>query len=110
MPPLAANSSSSRRYRDDMDSDALQQAPRKKPFVLSNSTIAMHLTYCRKRSDPLVHSGRHFGRAVFGFCNIRTLIVNGLSQLADDLDPALLTARYTSSLNFKDNLAHHTNA
>ena len=70
----------------------------------------MHLTYYRKCPDPLIHSGQHFGWAVFSFCNVHTLIVNGLSQLADDLDPPLLTARYMSSLNFKDNLAHHTNA
>ena len=33
--------------------------------------------------DPLVHHGRHFGRAVHAFCNIQTLITNGLTYLAD---------------------------
>ena len=93
-----------------MDPDALQQGPRKKLFVLSSSTIVTHLTFHRKRSDALVHSGRHFGRAVFGFCNLRALIINGLSRLAEDLNPASLTAKYTSSLNFKDDLAHYIDA
>jgi hypothetical protein len=110
MPPLAANSSSSsRRSRDEMDSNALQQGPRKKPFVLSSSTIVTHLTYHRKRSDPLVHSGRHFGRAVFGFCNVRALIIIGLSRLAEALDAASLTAKYEFT-QLQGQASSHTDA
>jgi hypothetical protein len=50
----------------------------------------------RKRPEPLVHSGRHFGRTVYGFCNVRALIVNGLARLADDPDPASLTQKYVA--------------
>ncbi|EDR01144.1 uncharacterized protein LACBIDRAFT_312466 [Laccaria bicolor S238N-H82] len=52
---------------------ALELGPRKKPGV----------------TDPLVHHGRHFGRTVHAFCNIRTLINNGilrLGELADQPD------------------------
>ncbi|KAF8834906.1 hypothetical protein BDN67DRAFT_992561 [Paxillus ammoniavirescens] len=34
--------------------------------------------------DPLVHHGRHFGRAVHAFCNAQTLITNGLVYIAQD--------------------------
>ncbi|RDB22918.1 hypothetical protein Hypma_009847 [Hypsizygus marmoreus] len=47
--------------------DALQQGARKK-----------HI-----RSDPLVHRGRHFGRTVFAFCNVKSLISNGLIRMAE---------------------------
>ncbi|KAF9236552.1 hypothetical protein BU15DRAFT_89082 [Melanogaster broomeanus] len=30
--------------------------------------------------EPLVHHSRHFGRAVHAFCNVQTLISNGLSE------------------------------
>ncbi|KIJ61943.1 hypothetical protein HYDPIDRAFT_30757 [Hydnomerulius pinastri MD-312] len=39
--------------------------------------------------DPLVHHGRHFGRAVHTFCNVQTLLTNGLlimGEHADDLE------------------------
>ncbi|KAH6901543.1 hypothetical protein BKA70DRAFT_1229712 [Coprinopsis sp. MPI-PUGE-AT-0042] len=32
------------------------------------------------RTDPLVHHGRHFGRAIQAFCRVQTLIKNGLSR------------------------------
>ncbi|RDB29854.1 hypothetical protein Hypma_014050, partial [Hypsizygus marmoreus] len=32
-------------------------------------------------ADPLVHHGRHFGRAIFAFCNIKSLLVNGLIRM-----------------------------
>lgn len=44
-------------------------------------------------SDPLVHHGRHFGRAIFAFANVRALITNGLSRLGEDVDIEELTAR-----------------
>ncbi|RDB14672.1 hypothetical protein Hypma_016576 [Hypsizygus marmoreus] len=40
-------------------------------------------------SDPLVHHGRHFGRAIFAFCNVKALIVNGLLRMADRMDGTL---------------------
>jgi hypothetical protein len=53
----------------------------------------------RATTDPLVHSGRHFGRVVYAFCNIKTLIINGLERLADDaIDMAALSARYVLSI------------
>lgn len=46
-------------------------------------------------SDPLVHYGRHFGRTIFAFANVRALITNGLNNLGDeDLDLEQLSARY----------------
>lgn len=44
-------------------------------------------------SDPLMHHGRHFGRAIYSFCNIKTLITNSLSRLADDEDIDELTMK-----------------
>ncbi|KAF8837043.1 hypothetical protein BDN67DRAFT_867292, partial [Paxillus ammoniavirescens] len=38
----------------------------------------------RTLPDPLVHHGRHFGRAVHAFCNVQTLITNGLVYIAQD--------------------------
>ncbi|KAF9222383.1 hypothetical protein BS17DRAFT_838395 [Gyrodon lividus] len=34
--------------------------------------------------DPLVHHGQHFGRAVHAFCNVQTLVTNGLLVMGDD--------------------------
>ncbi|KAF8835988.1 hypothetical protein BDN67DRAFT_992258 [Paxillus ammoniavirescens] len=44
--------------------------------------------------DPLVHHGRHFGRAVHAFCNVQTLVTNGLIRMAADGDEEMLTATY----------------
>ncbi|KAI6013376.1 hypothetical protein BKA83DRAFT_96535 [Pisolithus microcarpus] len=33
--------------------------------------------------DPLVHRGRHFGRAVHAFCNVPTLLTNGIILLSE---------------------------
>jgi len=41
--------------------------------------------------DPLVHHGRHFGRAMHAFCNVQMLITNGLAYMAD-VDEDLATA------------------
>ncbi|KIM56133.1 hypothetical protein SCLCIDRAFT_29841 [Scleroderma citrinum Foug A] len=38
----------------------------------------------RTSQDPLVHHGRHFGRAIHAFCNVQTLILNGLQAMSDD--------------------------
>jgi hypothetical protein len=34
--------------------------------------------------DPLVHHGRHFGRAVHAFCNAQTLISNGITLMGEN--------------------------
>ncbi|KAF8834708.1 hypothetical protein BDN67DRAFT_914422 [Paxillus ammoniavirescens] len=34
--------------------------------------------------DPLVHHGRHFGRAMHTFCNVNTLLTNSLVLLAEE--------------------------
>ncbi|KAF8834724.1 hypothetical protein BDN67DRAFT_914346, partial [Paxillus ammoniavirescens] len=48
----------------------------------------------RTTQDPLVHHGRHFGRAVHAFCNVQTLVTNGLIRMAADGDEETLTAAY----------------
>ncbi|KAF9232356.1 hypothetical protein BU15DRAFT_90680 [Melanogaster broomeanus] len=57
-------------------SGALQLGPRKKPTT----------------QDPLVHHGRHFGRAVHAFCNVQTLITNGLMFMGDESNEGLTAA------------------
>jgi hypothetical protein len=39
----------------------------------------------RVQADPLVHHGRHFGRAVFAFTNMHALILAGLGMDEDDV-------------------------
>ncbi|KIJ59336.1 hypothetical protein HYDPIDRAFT_33275 [Hydnomerulius pinastri MD-312] len=41
--------------------------------------------------DPLVHHGRHFGRAVHAFCNVQTLLTNGIILMSKDTDDEALT-------------------
>lgn len=41
-----------------------------------------------------MHYGRHFGRAVYSFCNVKALITNGLSRIAEDDDISLLNMRF----------------
>ncbi|KAF8547987.1 hypothetical protein OG21DRAFT_1423889 [Imleria badia] len=53
-------------------SSALQLGPRKKLTT----------------QDPLVHHGRHFGRVVHAFCNMQTLITNGLLFMGQQEDEA----------------------
>ena len=36
--------------------------------------------------DPLIHHGRHFGRAIHAFCNVQTLITNGIVLMSEDID------------------------
>lgn len=33
--------------------------------------------------DPLVHHGRHFGRAIHAFCSVQTLLTNGIVMMSD---------------------------
>ncbi|KAI6012367.1 hypothetical protein EDC04DRAFT_2870892 [Pisolithus marmoratus] len=49
---------------------ALEHGPRKRPYVLTTQ-------------DPLVHRGRHFGQAVHAFCNVPTLLTNGIILLSE---------------------------
>lgn len=59
--------------------------------------LIISLLCTRTAQDPLVHHGRHFGRAVHAFCNVQTLIVNGLQAMCDDtpLDENLTAACVT---------------
>lgn len=72
--------------------DALQQGARKKPCVIPLLRTFLDIIYSPSRflywtssaaSDPLVHHGRHFGRTVFAFANVKSLIVNGLDRMAN---------------------------
>ena len=61
---------------------ALELGPRKKAydfFVASLTSPLIIINAFRKRMDPLVHHGRHFGRTVFAFANVHALILAGLS-------------------------------
>jgi len=51
----------------------------------------------RSIQDPLVHRGRHFGRAVHTFCSIQTLLTNGIIHMGED-DAELLPAAYVLQL------------
>ncbi|KIJ10332.1 hypothetical protein PAXINDRAFT_86244, partial [Paxillus involutus ATCC 200175] len=56
------------------------------------SSLQTHCLLClRTIQDPLVHHGRHFGRAVHTFCNVQTLIVNGLAAMAEGEDLESMT-------------------
>ena len=59
--------------------------------------LIISLLCTRTAQDPLVHHGRHFGRAVHAFCNVQTLIVNGLQAMCDNtpLDENLTAACVT---------------
>ncbi|KAI5999900.1 hypothetical protein EDD15DRAFT_2193413 [Pisolithus albus] len=65
---------------------ALELGPRKKPTT----------------QDPLVHRGRHFGRAVHAFCNVPTLLTNGIVLLSEGRGDALdsLTVEYALPFSF----------
>ncbi|OBZ68469.1 hypothetical protein A0H81_11672, partial [Grifola frondosa] len=48
-----------------------------------------------EKIDPLVHHGRHFGRTIHAFCNVQTLLCNGIiffGDLADGKSEEELTA------------------
>ena len=74
------NDSSALPSRKCAASSALQLGPRKKvcAIVINPIFLTMNLFYIRTTQDPLVHHGRHFGRTVHAFCNVQTLITNGL--------------------------------
>jgi hypothetical protein len=84
------SSSLGRRPRED----ALQPGPRKKPYISTSFFFKhSHPYYYSTNTDPLVHHGRHFGRAIYAFCNVKSLVINGLDRLGNDLDIESLTAR-----------------
>ena len=62
--------------------------------------LIISLLCTRAVQDPLVHHGRHFGRAVHAFCNVQTLIANGLQAMCDDipLDENLTAACVTCAI------------
>lgn len=37
----------------------------------------------RRSTDPLVHSGRHFGRTIHALCNIYALVNNGIIRMGE---------------------------
>ncbi|KIK19108.1 hypothetical protein PISMIDRAFT_108311, partial [Pisolithus microcarpus 441] len=37
----------------------------------------------RSVQDPLVHHGRHFGRAVHAFCNVQALLTNAIVLMSE---------------------------
>jgi hypothetical protein len=40
----------------------------------------------RSRTDPLIGHGRHFGRTIHAFCNIHSLLVSGITWMADSYE------------------------
>ena len=62
----------------------------RKPFDIHGLTLPE--PFFRSVQDPLVHHGRHFGRVVHCFCNIQTLLTNGIALMgerADELEESL---------------------
>lgn len=46
----------------------------------------------RSSQDLLVHHGHHFGQVVHAFCNVQTLIANGLQAMSDNTSKESLPA------------------
>ena len=65
-------------------------------FSDSSFLILTFMISYRTSQDPLVHHGRHFGRAVHAFCNVQTLLLNGLQAMSDDGPEEILTTAYVS--------------
>ena len=97
------NDSSALPGRKRAASSALQLGPRKKvcAIVINPIFLTVNLFYIRTTQDPLVHHGRHFGRTVHAFCNVQTLITNGLQAMCDDApeDDSLTSVYVTYFLN-----------
>lgn len=75
--------------------DALQRGTRKKAYVDYFQCVVLLpvLTIASLISDPLMHHGRHFGRAIYSFCNVKALITNSLSRIVDDIEVDELTTK-----------------
>jgi hypothetical protein len=68
-------------------SSTLQLGPRKKLFIILVNVLddaKKLILLVRTTQDPLVHHGRHFGRAVHAFCNLQSLLMNGLITMGSD--------------------------
>ena len=66
-------------------SSALKLGPQKKLYIILTSNVLIAILLCTRTSqDPLVHHRHHFGRAVHAFCNVQTLVMNGLQAMCDD--------------------------
>jgi len=80
----ASSGSSSLQKRGS--SSTLELGPRKnrKPFSLC-SLMCLKI-FSRTIQDALVHHGRHFGHVVHTFCNIQTLLTNGISLIGEQAD------------------------
>ncbi|KAF8833673.1 hypothetical protein BDN67DRAFT_1017286 [Paxillus ammoniavirescens] len=57
--------------------------PQKRP---SSSALELGPRKKQTTQDPLVHHGRHFGHAVHCFCNIQTLVTNGIALMGERAD------------------------
>ena len=57
--------------------------PRKRQYVVNTISRIICLDCYRTVQDPLVHHGRHFGRVVHAFCNVQTLLTNGMTIMAE---------------------------
>lgn len=64
---------------------SLQLEPRKKPSVLTLTSILYSMQSIRRAPNPLVHHGRHFGRTVHALCSVKQLLRNCIPRL-DDID------------------------
>lgn len=78
--------------------DTLQLGPRKKLYVSSYNSyytaFKIHDIKINRHSiDPLVLHGRHFGRSIHAFCNVTTLINNGIGRIASNDPEEDLTAQ-----------------
>ena len=77
--------------------NVLELGPRKCLYIgLFMDPIFSSVTMLfRTMQDPLVHHGCHFGRVVHAFCNVQTLMTNGIARLGEDEDRGLelLTAQ-----------------
>jgi hypothetical protein len=70
--------------------DALHLGPRKKPYILSTSSLTSYrlviFDFYRCLSDPLISHGRHFGRTIHALCDVKTLVTNGLARIDGSVD------------------------
>lgn len=54
-------------------------------YILRTAADILNDCYsCNRRlTDPLVHSGRHFGRSIHALCNIYALVNNGIIRMGE---------------------------
>jgi len=74
------------------DSDCIATGTKKETICILKLILKLaDCFFISTTQDPLVHHGHHFGRAMHVFCNVQTLITNGLAYMAD-VDKDLATA------------------